>query len=112
MKIIAITILYKLISQDFAPSIRAEILKPFYKLKGPVLIVIRLEVYVIFFIGKDLQVLYFPSNAVVKTENLKERFLRKLFSDFALPVIGNYGPVSFQILCRERDQIEEIDSGL
>ena len=52
-----------------------------------------------FLIGKVLQVLYFPSNAAVKTENLKEEFLRSFFSNFALPVIGHYDPVSLQILC-------------
>ena len=30
-----------------------------------------------------------PSDAVVKTENLRERFLRSFFFYFALPVIGN-----------------------
>ena len=34
-----------------------------------------------FLIGKVLQVLYFPSNAAVKTENLKEEFLRSFFSN-------------------------------
>ena len=61
--------------------------------------VIRLESYVNFFIGKVLQVLYFPSTAVVKAENLEEEFLRSFFSNFVLPVIGNYDPVSLQILC-------------
>ena len=47
-----------------------------------------------FFIGKLLQVLYFPSTAVVKTENFEEGFFRSFFSNFALPVIGNYEPIS------------------
>ena len=41
--------------------------------------VIRLA-YVDFFIGKILQVFYFPSNAVVKTGNLEEEFLKSFFS--------------------------------
>ena len=67
---------------------------PWNKLKGSVFSVIRLEGYVNFFIGKVLQLLYFPSNAVFKTENLREGFLRSFFFYFALPVIGNYDPVS------------------
>ena len=107
MKNIAIRILYKLISQDFAPNTRAEILESFYnvwpwnKLKGPMFSVIKLEVCVNFFIGKVFQVLYFSSNAVVKTENLEEGFSRGFFSNFALPVIGNYDPISLQISCRK-----------
>ena len=68
------------------PNTMAAILESFYKvwpwnkLKEPVLSVIRLESYVNFFIGKVLQGLYFSSNAVVKTENLKEKFLRSFFS--------------------------------
>ena len=69
--------------------------------------VIRYERYVNFLIGKVLQVLYFPSNAAAKTENLKEEFLRSFSSNFALPVIENYDPV-----CRKRKQVEEIDRGL
>ena len=34
-----------------------------------------------FLIGKVLQVLYFPSDAAVKTENLKEEFLRSFFAN-------------------------------
>ena len=61
--------------------------------------VIRLEVYVNFFIGKVLYGLYFSSNVVVKKENLKEGFLRSFFSNFALPVTAKYDPVSLQISC-------------
>ena len=80
------------------PNTMTEILESFYKvwpwnkLKEPVLSVIRLEGYVNFFIGKILQGLYFSSNAVVKTGNLKEGFLRSFFANFALPVIGKYDP--------------------
>ena len=45
-----------------------------------------------FFIGKVLEVLYFPSNAVVKSENPREGFLRNFFFYFTLPVIENYDP--------------------
>ena len=89
------------------PNNRAKILESFHKvwpwnkLKGPVFSVIRYEGYVNFLIGKVLQVLYFPSNAAVKTENLKEDFLRSFFSNFALPVIENYDPV-----CRKWKQVE------
>ena len=69
--------------------------------------VIRYEGYVNFLIGKVLQVLYSPSNAAVKTENLKKDFLRRVLSNFALPVIENYDPV-----CRKWKQVEEIDIGL
>ena len=62
--------------------------------------VIRLG-YVNFFVRKVLQVLYFPTNAVVKTEILEERFLRNFFFNFALPVNGNYDPVSLKISCRK-----------
>ena len=41
--------------------------------------VIIVEGYVNFFIGKVLQVLYFSSNAVIKTENLEEGFLSFFF---------------------------------
>ena len=44
---------------------------------------------------------FFPSNAFVKTENLAEGFLRSFFSNFALPVIGNYDPVSLHISCKK-----------
>ena len=54
-----------------------------------------------FFIGKVLKVLYFSTNAVVKTGNLAERFLRSFFSNFALLVIGNYDSVSLNISCRK-----------
>ena len=37
-----------------------------------------------FFIGKFLQVLYFPCAAVVKTENLQERFLRSYESEIMI----------------------------
>ena len=76
------------------------------KLKG--FSVIRLEGYVNFFIRKFLHVLYFPSTSVVKTENFEEGFLRSLFSNFVLPVIRNYDPVSLQILCRRSNLVEEI----
>ena len=59
--------------------------------------VIRLKSEVKYFIGKFLQVLYFSNTAVVKTENLEEEFLRSFFSNFVLPVIENYDPVSLQI---------------
>ena len=65
-----------------------------------------------FFIGKVLKVLYFPINAVVKTENLEEGFLRSFFSNFALLVIGNYDSVSLNITCRKWEQVEEIYRGL
>ena len=52
-----------------------------------------------FFIGKLLQVFYFPSITVVKIENLEEGFLGSSFSNFALLVIGNYDPVFLQISC-------------
>ena len=113
MKNIAIRILYKLISQDFAPTTRGQIWESFHKvwpwdkLKGPVFSVIRYESYVNFLIGKVLQVLCFPSNAAVKKENLKEEFLRSFFSNFALPVIENYDPV-----CRKWKQVEKIDIGV
>ena len=61
--------------------------------------VIRLGSYVNFFIVKVLQVLYFPSNALVKIEHLEEEFLRSFFSNFAFLLIGNYDPVSLQISC-------------
>ena len=54
-----------------------------------------------FFIGKILQVPYFPGTAAVKKKILKRDFLRSFFPKFALPVIGNYDPVSLQILCRK-----------
>ena len=45
---------------------------------------------------------YFPSTAAtIQKEILKEGFLRSFFSEFALPVIGNYNPFSLQILCRK-----------
>ena len=75
--------------------------------KGPVFSVVRYEGYVNFLIGKVLKVLYFPSNAAVKTENPKKEFLRSFFSDFALPVIENHDPV-----CRKWKEVEEIDRGL
>ena len=56
--------------------------------------VIRYEGYVNFLSDKVLQVLYFPSKAAVKTENLQEEFLRSFFPNFALPAIENYDPVS------------------
>ena len=59
--------------------------------------VIRLKSEVKYFIGKFLQVLYFSNTAVVKTENLEEEFLKSFFSNFVLPVIENYDPVSLQI---------------
>ena len=65
-----------------------------------------------FFIGKVLKVLYFPTNAVVKTGNLAEGFLRSFFSNFALLVIGNYDSVSLNISCRKWEQVEEIYRGL
>ena len=71
-------------------------------MKGPVFTAIRLEGYVNFFIGKVLQVLYFPSNAFVKTEDLEEGFLRRFFSDFELPVIGNYDSFSSNLLYEMR----------
>ena len=61
-----------------------------------------------FFIGKVFQVLYFPSNAAVKTENLEERFLRSFFSNFALPVIGNYDPFSLQISYRNETSFKKL----
>ena len=61
--------------------------------------VIRLGSYGNFFIGKVSQVLYFPSNALVKIEHLEEEFLRSFFSSFALLAIGIYDPVSLQISC-------------
>ena len=70
------------------------------------------EFYVNFFSGKISQVLCFLGNAVVKTENLEQKILRSLFSNFLLPVIGNYDPVSLQISCRKLDQVEEIDRDL
>ena len=70
------------------------------------------EFYVNFFIGKVSQVLCFPGNAAAKTENLEQRILRSLFSNFLLPVIGNYDPVSLQISCRKLGQVEEIDRDL
>ena len=54
-----------------------------------------------------LEVVYFPSNAFVKTENLEEGFLRNFFSNFAFPVIGKYDLVFIQISCRKSDQVEE-----
>ena len=54
------------------------------------------------FIEKILQVLYFPSTAVVKAENLEEGFFRSPFSNFVLPDIGNFDPVSLlQISCKK-----------
>ena len=50
--------------------------------------VIRLEGEVTFLIGKFLQVLYFPSTAVVKTENLEEEFLRDFFLILSFPPLG------------------------
>ena len=50
-----------------------------------------------FFIGKVLQVFYFPSTTVVKTENLKEGFWGSFFSNFALLVTTNYVPIFLQI---------------
>ena len=50
--------------------------------------VIRLEGEVNFFTGKFLQVLYFPSTAVVKIENLEEGFLRSIFSIFCFQSLG------------------------
>ena len=112
MKNIAIRTLYKLISSDFAPNARADIFKFFYKgwplNKLKMFSVIRLEGYINFFIGKFFQVLHFPSTAVVKTKNFEEGFVRSYFSNFALPVIGNYDPASLQILCRKWDLVEEI----
>ena len=75
MKNIAIRTLYKLISKDFTPNAMVEILEPFYKVwpwnkvKGFVFSVIRLKTEVNSFTGKFLQVLLFPSNAVVKTDH-------------------------------------------
>ena len=65
-----------------------------------------------FFIEKILQVLYFSSTAVVKTENLEEASLRSFFFNLLLPFIGNYGQVSLQISYRKRDLAEEIYRGL
>ena len=50
-----------------------------------------------FFIGKVLQVFYYPSTTVVKTENLKEGFWGSFFSSFVLLVIRNYVPSFLQI---------------
>ena len=70
--------------------------------------VIRLEGEATFLIGKFLQVLYFPSTAVVKTENLEEGF----FSNIELPIIGNYDEVSLQISCSKSELVEKICRGL
>ena len=55
-----------------------------------------------FFIGKFflLQVLFKPSNAVAKTENITKGFLRSFFFYFSLPVIWNYDQVSLSISCK------------
>ena len=100
------------------PNARAKIFESFYKvwpwnkLKGPVFSGIRLESFVNFFIEKVLQVLYFPGNAFVKAQSFAGGFLRTLFSNFALPVIGNFEPVSHQISCGEWDHVKEIYRGL
>ena len=66
---------------------------PRNKLKGLVFSVIKVE-------GDYWKVfLCFPST--VKTENLEEKFWRSFFSNFALPVVGNYDPNSLQISCRK-----------
>ena len=54
-----------------------------------------------FFIVMFLQVLYLPSTTVVKTEYLEQGFLRNFFFNFALSFIGNYDPVSLQILSKK-----------
>ena len=53
-----------------------------------------------FFIGMFLQVLYLPTTTVVKTEDLKEGFLR-VFFNFVLSVIESYDPGFLQILSRK-----------
>ena len=104
MKNTVIRTLYELISKDFGPNTRAEILVSLYKvwpqnkLKGLVFSVISLEGEVNFFIGQFLEVLLF---SVVKLENLEGDFLRSLFPNFVLPVIENYDAVFLQILCRK-----------
>ena len=50
--------------------------------------VIRSEGEVNFFIGKFLQVLYFPSTANVKIETLEEEFLRDFFLILSFPSLG------------------------
>ena len=55
-----------------------------------------------FFIGMFLQVLYLSSTTVVKPEDLEEGWIfQKFFFNFALSVIGNFDPVSIQILRRK-----------
>ena len=116
IKAVAIRTLYKLMNKDFSPNTREEILVSFYrvwswtKLKGYMFSVIRLEGDLNFFIGKFLQVLFFPSIAVVKTVNLEKVFLRSFFSNFVLPVIVDSGPVSFPISCRKWNLDEEISN--
>ena len=71
------------------------------KLEGlDVFSVIRLDGEVIFFTGRFLQVFYFSSTAVAKTENLEQGFLRNFFSNFELPVIRNCNTISLHISCR------------
>ena len=66
----------------------------------------------LFLIVMFLQVLYLPSNTVVKTEDLEKEFLRIFVFSFALSVMGNYELVSLQISCRKSDLIEAFDRGL
>ena len=111
MKSKAIRRLSRLISQDFAPNTRTKILEsykvwPWNKLKGCVFNVFRVEGTWISFIVMFLQVLYLPSTTVVKTEYLEQGFLRNFFFNFALSFIGNYDPVSLQILSKKWDLIE------
>ena len=118
MRNTAIRTLYKLISNSFVPNTRTEVLVSFYivwpwnKVKRLLFSIIRLDGEVNFFIGKFSQAVFFPCSAVVKTENLEGGFLRSFFSNFLLPVIGDYDQVCLQISCRKWDLVEEIFRGL
>ena len=93
MKNMAMRALFKLIINNFAPNIRAEILVSFYKVwSWNKHSIINFAGEVSFFLGKFLQVFLF---SVVKSENLEEEYLGSFFSDFVLLVIKNYDTVSF-----------------
>ena len=70
--------------------------------------VIKLEVCVNFFIGKVFQVLYFSSNAVVKTENLEEGFREVSFLILPFQSLGTMTQFLFKSRVGNKTRLKKL----